>query len=263
MNRMIVSGGLALALVAGLAWWLNSAPTPAQSELPFAAVNAQESDAETEEGAEAAEEEIDTSTIVEMSMGNPDAEVTLIEYASFTCPHCANFHQNQFKELKADYIDTDKINFIYRDVYFDRYGLWAGMVARCGGEERFFGIADMLYKQQRDWIGNGQDPVAIADRLRKIGKVAGLEDDQLEACLTDNQKAKTLVAWYQENAEEDDAHKDKRRGDRHENKTTKGRPPSPLNQFRAPTEGGPRTEPLHHHRLHQEGPPDSQIDGNE
>lgn len=204
MNRMIVPGALALALVAGLAWWLNSTPTPAQSEMPFAAVNAQESDAEAEESAEAAEEDVDTSSIVEMSMGNPDAEVTVIEYASFTCPHCANFHQNQFKELKSDYIDTDKIHFIYRDVYFDRYGLWASMVARCGGEERFFGIADMLYKQQRDWIGNGQDPVAIADRLRKIGKVAGLEEDQLEACLTDNQKAKTLVAWYQEHAEEDD-----------------------------------------------------------
>ena len=104
MNRMIVSGGLALALVAGLAWWLNSAPTPAQSELPFAAVNAQESDAETEEGAEATEEEIDTSTIVEMSMGNPDAEVTLIEYASFTCPHCAAFSKESAPTLKAQMI---------------------------------------------------------------------------------------------------------------------------------------------------------------
>lgn len=202
MNRMIIPGAMALALVAGLALWLNSTPTPAQSEQPFAAVNAQEADAE--DGAEAAEEEIDTSSVVEMSLGNPDADVTMIEYASFTCPHCASFHQNQFKKLKTDYIDTDKINFIYRDVYFDRFGLWAGMVARCGGEERFFGIAEMLYEQQRDWIGNGQDPVAIADRLRKIGKVAGLEDEQLEACLTDNQKAKTLVAWYQENAEADD-----------------------------------------------------------
>ncbi|WP_422032356.1 DsbA family protein [Roseovarius sp.] len=234
MNRMIIPGAVALALVAGLAWWLNSQPTPAQSDLPFAAVNAQQTDGEaaetaeteeaadmeegaaseeaaeaedgaaTDEGAEVADEEIDTSTIVEMSLGNPDSKVTMIEYASFTCPHCANFHQNQFKQLKADYIDTDKIHFIYRDVYFDRYGLWAAMVARCGGEERFFGIADMLYTQQRDWIGTGQDPVAIADRLRKIGKVAGLEEDQLEACLTDNQKAKTLVAWYQEHAEEDE-----------------------------------------------------------
>lgn len=198
MTRLFLFGALAFALLAGAAWWLNSAPTPAQTEMPFGAVNAQESDDE------AAEEEIDISTVQEMAMGPEDAKVTVIEYASFTCPHCASFHANQFKKLKADYIDTGKIRFVYRDVYFDRYGLWAAMVARCGGQERFFGITEMLYDQQREWIGDGQDPVAIADRLRKIGKVAGLEDDQLEACLTDNQKAKTLIAWYQKHAGEDD-----------------------------------------------------------
>ncbi|MEQ9258422.1 MAG: DsbA family protein [Roseovarius sp.] len=196
MTRITIFGALALALFAGAALWLNSTPTPQQAALPFAAVNAQESDA--------ADEEIDISTITEMALGPEDAEVTMIEYASFTCPHCARFHADQFKQLKADYIDTGKIRFIYRDVYFDRYGLWASMVARCGGPERFFGIADMIYDQQRDWIGDVQDPVAIADRLRKIGKVAGLEEEQLEACLTDNTKAKTLVAWYQQNAEADD-----------------------------------------------------------
>jgi len=196
MNRMILPGAFALALVAGLAWWLNSAPTGPQAAQPLGAVNAQQSDA--------AEEEIDISSVQEMSLGNPQSDVTVIEYASFTCPHCANFHDNQFEKLKTDFIDTDKIHYIYRDVYFDRYGLWASMVARCGGEMRFFGIADMIYDQQRDWIGDGQDPVAIADRLRKIGKVAGLEEEQLEACLTDNTRAKTLVAWYQQNAETHD-----------------------------------------------------------
>ena len=78
------------------------------------------------------------------------------------------------------------------------------MVARCGGEERFFGITEMIYDQQKDWIGDGQDPVAISERLRKIGKVAGLDDDQLDACLNDADKAKTLVAWFQENAEADE-----------------------------------------------------------
>ena len=197
MKRLIVPGAMALVLAAA-AWWLNSAPTSQQAVQPLGAVNAHESNDGDHDHAE-----IDTSTVVEMSMGDPDAPVTLIEYASFTCPHCANFHENQFKKLKADYIDTGKVHFIYRDVYFDRYGLWAAMVARCGGQERFFGIADMIYDQQRDWIGDGQDAVAIADRLRKIGKVGGLDDAQLEACLTDNTNAKTLVAWYQENASAD------------------------------------------------------------
>ncbi|MEL7252898.1 MAG: DsbA family protein [Pseudomonadota bacterium] len=150
----------------------------------------------------AQEAEIDTSSVVEMTMGDENAPVTFIEYASFTCPHCASFHKNQFKDLKADFIDTGKVRFIYRDVYFDKFGLWASMVARCGGSERFFGITDMIYDQQRDWIGDGSD-AGVADRLRKIGKVAGLTEDELDACLTDRDFAQALVAVYQENSEAD------------------------------------------------------------
>jgi len=165
MKQLIATGALALAMLAG----------PVQAQ------------------------DADTSQVTEMTMGPADAKVTIIEYASFTCPHCANFHKGPLKELKADYIDTDKVHFIYRDVFFDRFGLWASMVARCGGEEKFFGISDMLYEQQREWT-NGQ-PAEIADNLRRIGKVAGIEPDALDACLNDEAKAKALVAWYQENAE--------------------------------------------------------------
>jgi protein-disulfide isomerase len=144
----------------------------------------------------------DTSQITEMTLGPEDAAVTIIEYASFTCPHCASFHAGPLKQLKADYIEDGRVHFIYRDVYFDRFGLWASMVARCGGEEKFFGIADMIYAQQRDWTQG--EPTEIADNLRRIGKVAGIEPDALEACLNDEEKAKALVAWYQQNAEADE-----------------------------------------------------------
>ena len=127
MNRIIVFGVVALALIAGVAHWLNYSPTTADIALPYGAANAQESD----------DTEIDTSTIVEMTMGNKNAKVTFIEYASFTCPHCASFHKDQFKQLKADYIDTGKVHFVYRDVYFDQFGLWAALVARCGGPGAF------------------------------------------------------------------------------------------------------------------------------
>ncbi len=147
--------------------------------------------------------DIDTSTIVEMSLGDENAPVTLIEYASFTCPHCASFHAGPYKELKANYIDTGKVHFIYREVYFDRFGLWASMVARCAGPERFFGITDEIYKTQAEWSRAG-GPAEIAAELRKIGRLAGLEEDTLEACLQDADKAQTLVAWYQQNAEEHD-----------------------------------------------------------
>ena len=146
--------------------------------------------------------EVDTSTIVDMSQGNPDADVTVIEYASFTCPHCATFHKGGYKDLKADYIDTGKINFVYREVYFDRYGLWASMVARCGGQEKYFGITDLIYAGQAEWSRAGE-PAAIVEELRKIGRLAGIENETLDACLQDATKAQTLVSWYEENAKSD------------------------------------------------------------
>ena len=146
--------------------------------------------------------DIDTSAIQEMVLGNPDAAVEVVEYASFTCPHCATFHNTNFKRLKADYIDTGKIKFVYREVYFDRPGLWASMVARCGGEAKFFGIADLLYKGQSDWARAGE-PAAIVEELRKIGRLAGIDSAELESCLQDAEMAQTLVAWYQQNGERD------------------------------------------------------------
>ncbi len=147
--------------------------------------------------------DVDTSGVLEMSIGNPDADVTVIEYASFTCPHCRSFHETVFGQLKTNYIDTGKINFIYREVYFDRFGLWGGIVARCGGEAKYFGISNLLYNQQSEWLAGG-DPAQIAGNLRKIGKTAGLNDDQLDACLNAGDNAKALVAVYQKNAKADD-----------------------------------------------------------
>lgn len=147
--------------------------------------------------------EVDTSTIVEMTLGAADAPVTLIEYASYTCPHCANFHNGAFKQLKADYIDTGKVRMIYREVYFDRFGLWASMVARCGGPEKFFGITDLIYQEQSQWTQAGGVPEIVGE-LRRFGRLAGLDNDTLEACLQDADKAQTLVAWYRDNATADD-----------------------------------------------------------
>jgi len=72
--------------------------------------------------------------IPDMVLGSADAPVEMIEYASFTCPYCARFHADVWPQLKADYIESGKVRFIYREVYFDRFGLWASMIARCAGE---------------------------------------------------------------------------------------------------------------------------------
>lgn len=194
-RRNLILGGFA---VAGLGGWaltsglLSNGGTSAVNEtvLPGAA------------NAQSASGDIDTSSIPEMVMGNADAAVTVIEYASYTCPHCASFHAGSFKQLKSDFIDTDKIKFVYREVYFDRPGLWASMVARCGGPEKFFGISDLIYKSQSDWARAGE-PAAIVEELRKIGRLAGLNNEQLESCLQNADMAQTLVAWSQENMESD------------------------------------------------------------
>ncbi|MEM8732239.1 MAG: DsbA family protein, partial [Pseudomonadota bacterium] len=183
---------VAAALLLAGAYAFATQPTPGATPYFPGAAMAQEAD-----------ETVDTSTVVEMTMGATDAPITMIEYASYTCPHCAAFHEGTFKEIKDNYIDTGKVKFIYREVYFDRYGLWASMVARCAGEDRFFGINDLIYSTQDSWVRAG-DPQAIVGELKKIGRMAGLDDPTLDACLQDGEKARTLVAWFQENAAADD-----------------------------------------------------------
>ena len=140
--------------------------------------------------------------VPDMTLGNKDAKVTMMEYASFTCPHCARFHTEVFKPLKADYIDTGKIKFIYREVYFDRYGLWAAMVARCGGEMRYFGISDILLSTQDEWAAT-DDPAIVVENLKKIGRTAGMDDATIGACLDNGDMAQAMVTAYQTNAAAD------------------------------------------------------------
>jgi protein-disulfide isomerase len=135
--------------------------------------------------------------VLEMVLGDPDAPVELIEYSSFTCPHCRSLHANLVPQLMADYVDTNRIRYVYREVYFDRFGLWASMVARCGGPERFFGIVDLIYEQQPEWTQGS--PRDIADNLRRIGRTAGLTNEELDACLTNQPKAEALIAAYEAN----------------------------------------------------------------
>ncbi len=140
--------------------------------------------------------------VPELVLGNPDAKVTIKEYASYTCPHCATFHADVFKQLKADYIDTGKVKFVFREVYFDRYGLWASVIARCGGEMRYFGINSILFDKQREWAAS-EDPAVVVENLKTIGRSAGLSNEALDACLKDEKFVEAMVAKFQANMAED------------------------------------------------------------
>ncbi|MCE6960099.1 thioredoxin domain-containing protein [Cereibacter sphaeroides] len=190
MVKKLGLAALALTTVAGFALW-NSGRDAGQTLLPPMAAGAQE--AATSEAQPA---------VADMVMGAEDAPVTIVEYASFTCPHCATFENEVLAPLKRDYIDTGKVRFVFREVYFDRYGLWAAMIARCGGEMRYFGIADMIFDQQQEWVAD--DPQQVAANLRRIGKTAGLDDAALDACMNDQAKAEAMVAAFQKNSQADD-----------------------------------------------------------
>lgn len=135
-------------------------------------------------------------------LGDAAAPVTVIEYASFTCPHCAAFHNDTWPQFKAAYIDTGKVKFILREVYFDRFGLWASMTARCGGADAFYPMADQFLKKQSVWAKVAEDQ--IGGEIQKIGRLNGLSNEQLGTCLADQNYAKALVEAYQKNAEADD-----------------------------------------------------------
>ncbi len=195
MNRIIPMIAVAvLAIGAGLYFFTQGGNN---------AAIAQTTEAAAETAAEETAAATETDGIQDMVLGDPDAPITVIEYASYTCPHCGSFHTNTYPQLKADFIDTGKVKFVFREVYFDRFGLWASMIARCGGQERFFGITDLLFKSQADWTQAG-DPVGIADAIRKVGRLAGLSEENLQSCLQDEDNAKALVAWYQDNAAKDE-----------------------------------------------------------
>src|SRR5262245_33713461 len=118
----------------------------------------------------------------EMSLGDEKAPVTIIEYASMTCPHCANFHETTYLELKKKYIDTGKVRFIFREFPLDQLAAAAFMLARCGGKDRYFPMIETLFQQQRTWAV--QRPLAP---LLAISKQAGFTEASFNECLKNQQ----------------------------------------------------------------------------
>ena len=171
---------LALTLAGPALAQQTTAPAPAEGAAPAAAAE----------------------TLPDIYLGDENAPLVIHEYASFTCGHCANFHAENWPKLKAEYIDTGKVRFAQRDVYFDAVGLWAGILARCGGDDKYYAVSDMLFDEQQKWM-SAQSGDEIAANLRKIGLKAGMTEDQMNACWDDTAKVEQLVATYQANATAD------------------------------------------------------------
>lgn len=123
-------------------------------------------------------------------LGKADAPVTMIEFASFTCPHCAAFTKETLPQIEKDYIDSGKVKLVFRQFPLNALDLRAGMMARCAPREQYFNITKALFQTQETWA-TAKDPLGA---LAQIGGMAGLARDKFDACVADNSIADAIVA---------------------------------------------------------------------
>ncbi|KQS67846.1 disulfide bond formation protein DsbA [Rhizobium sp. Leaf371] len=167
----------------------STATTPATSQTQMAQAAAPAAAPTAAPELPQADGEVEVSKLMEpgalpeMAIGKADAPVTIVEYMSMTCPHCANFHNQTFDTIKTKYVETGKVRFVLREFPFDPRAAAAFMLARCAPEGQYFPMVSMLFKQQEQWAAaqNGRDA------LLQMSKLAGFSQESFEACLT-NQK---------------------------------------------------------------------------
>ena len=137
----------------------------------------------TEAMAQAAPEVAKPVSLPDMALGPANAPVTITEFASMTCPHCAAFNDTVFPKIKAEYIDTGKIRYVFREFPLDIKAAAGSMLARCIAKDdagKYFAVIDMLFKQQNEWVLKN-----TTETLIRIGKQAGLSQQAVEDCLKD------------------------------------------------------------------------------
>jgi protein-disulfide isomerase len=113
-------------------------------------------------------------------MGDANAPVTIIEYASMTCSHCASFHNTTYPEMKKKYIDTGKVKYILREFPLDPLAAAGFMLARCSGGDKYYPIVEMLFQKQNEWVTQNPIPPLLA-----LAKQAGFSQESFETCLKD------------------------------------------------------------------------------
>ncbi len=127
-------------------------------------------------------------------LGSANAPITIVEYSSLTCPHCANFHKNTLPQLRESWIDTGRARLVYRHFPFDGAALRAALVANCLEGKRHFTFLDALFRGQDLWA-RAPDPVAA---LKRIAGLAGLSPEKFEACVADKEEMQLILARMQE-----------------------------------------------------------------
>ena len=140
----------------------------------------------------------DPGKMKDMVYGKADAPVTIVEYASLTCSHCADFAINTLPTIKEKYIDTGKAKLIFREFPFDPRATAAFMLARCAPEDRYFPMVEVFFKQQQQWAGAADGEAA----LLQIAKLAGFTQESFKACLTNQQVLDDVRATMERGSKE-------------------------------------------------------------
>lgn len=128
--------------------------------------------------------------LAERVLGDPKAPVTVFEFSSLSCSHCAAFHKDTLPRIKKEYIDTGKVKLVFRDFPLGGLALAAAMLARCSGTERYFGFLDAIFQSQPNW-SRSDTP---RDDLGKLARLAGMSEDDVDACLENEKLQQTIVA---------------------------------------------------------------------
>lgn len=128
------------------------------------------------------EELMKKTDLADLALGPADAKVTVVEYGSMTCGHCAHFATKVFPDIKKKYIDTNKVRFVFREFPLDNLAAAASMLARCAGDDKAFPLIETLYDKQADWAFTSGNPVP---KLFDIAKQAGFTQESFDKCLKD------------------------------------------------------------------------------
>jgi protein-disulfide isomerase len=172
-KRQFLIAGVAVVALAGTGGWVYVNRTPSATKRKAADL-------------------MEVGPLGEQALGQQGAPVTIIEYASATCPHCAHFHETTYPELKKRYIDTGKVRFIFREFPLDSVAATAFMLARCADKDKYFPLIEMLFQQQNTWAVG--PPASPLPGLLSIAKQAGMTEESFNACLK-NQTVLDGIKW--------------------------------------------------------------------